>query len=56
MAPLAQTLHLIYHIPASLSGAAHSSSRRTATTDLAAVSYFLLLPVFYPSALQLYKL
>lgn len=56
MAPLAQTLHLIYLIPAGLSGASHSSSRQTAPTDLAAVSYFLLLPVFYPSALQLYKL
>lgn len=56
MAPLAQTLHLIYLIPAGLSGASHSSSRRTAPTDLAAVSCFLLPPVFYPSALQLYKL
>lgn len=56
MAPLAQTLYLIYLIPAGLSGASHSSSRRTAPTDLAAVSCFLLPPVFYPSALQLYKL
>lgn len=56
MAPLAQTLRLIYLTPAGLSGSSHSSSRRTAPTELAAVSYFLLLPVLLPEYLQLYKL